>query len=77
MFNPENGEQKNFQLLALTVFSALLYSSPEEKKKSEKKSNKWQLNRPHGQERSLVKREMALAGVRRREAAKRLSPFRP
>src|SRR5512132_867583 len=39
--------------------------------------NKWRLNRPHGQERSLVKREMALAEVRRREAAKKLSPFRP
>src|SRR5437763_6537272 len=39
--------------------------------------NKWRLNRPRGQERSLVKREMALAEVRRREAAKKLSPFRP
>src|SRR5437899_5263607 len=39
--------------------------------------NKWRLNRPHGQERSLVKREMALAEVRRREVAKRLFPFRP
>src|SRR4029079_4206877 len=38
--------------------------------------NKWQLHRPHGQERSLVKREMALAEVRRREAAKKLFPFR-
>src|ERR1700747_537291 len=43
----------------------------------EKKPNKWRLNRPHGQERSLVKREMALAEVRRHEAAKKLSPFRP
>src|SRR5213080_634657 len=47
------------------------------KKKKKKKRNKWRLNRPHGQERSLVKREMALAEVRRREAAKKLSPFRP
>src|SRR3989440_10736670 len=47
------------------------------KKKRKKKRNKWRLNRPHGQERSLVKREMALAEVRRREAAKKLSPFRP
>src|SRR5439155_2174621 len=48
-----------------------------DKKKTKKKRNKWRLNRPHGQERSLVKREMALAEVRRREAAKKLSPFRP
>src|SRR4029453_16566417 len=48
----------------------------EEGKKRKKTRNKWRLNRPHGQERSLVKREMALAGVRRREAAKRLCPFR-
>src|SRR5215467_11317850 len=41
-----------------------------------KKRNRWRLHRPHGQERSLVKREMALAEVRRREAAKKLSPFR-
>jgi len=47
------------------------------KKKRKKKPNKWRLNRPHGQERSLVKREMALAEVRRHEAAKRLFPFRP
>src|SRR6184192_353038 len=47
------------------------------KKKRKKKPNKWRLNRPHGQERSLVKREMALAEVRRREAAKKLFPFRP
>src|SRR5947208_5874604 len=47
------------------------------KKKRKKKPNKWRLNRPHGQERSLVKREMALAEVRRREVAKRLFPFRP
>src|SRR5436305_13358681 len=47
------------------------------KKKKKKKSNKSRLNRPHGQERSLVKREMALAEVRRREAAKKLFPFRP
>src|SRR5437867_9409227 len=47
------------------------------KKKRKKKPNKWRLNRPHGQERSLVKREMAMAEVRRREAAKRLFPFRP
>src|SRR4029079_15506296 len=46
------------------------------KKKRKKKPNKWRLNRPHGQERSLAKREMALAEVRRREAAKRLFPFR-
>src|SRR5438046_7421091 len=46
------------------------------KKKRKKKPNKWRLNRPHGQERSLVKRVMALAEVRRREAAKRLFPFR-
>src|SRR6266705_5813743 len=38
--------------------------------------NKWRLHRPHGQERSLVKREMALAEVRQREVAKRLFPFR-
>src|SRR5437870_10544932 len=47
-----------------------------DKRKRQKKRNKWRLNRPHGQERSLVKREMALAEVRRREAAKRLFPFR-
>ena len=47
------------------------------KKKRKKKPDKWRLNRPHGQERSLVKREMALAEVRRHEAAKKLSPFRP
>src|SRR6266404_8041061 len=47
------------------------------KKKRKKKPNKWRLNRPRGQERSLVKREMALAEVRRREAAKKLFPFRP
>src|SRR6266478_5125023 len=47
------------------------------KKKRKKKPNKWRLNRPHGQERSLVKREMALAEVGRREAAKKLFPFRP
>src|SRR6266496_3332764 len=46
------------------------------KKKRKKKPNKWRLNRPHGQERSLVKREMALAEVRQREVAKRLFPFR-
>src|SRR5213083_1540646 len=38
--------------------------------------NKWRLHRPHGQERSLVKREMALAEVRQREVAKKLFPFR-
>src|SRR6266705_4731481 len=48
-----------------------------EKKKRQKKRNKWRLNRPRGQESSLVKREMALAEDRRREAAKKLSPFRP
>src|SRR5207249_5743157 len=48
-----------------------------DKRKRQKKRNKWRLNRPRGQERSLVKREMALAEVRRREAAKKLSPFRP
>src|SRR6266481_3054839 len=47
-----------------------------DKRRRQKKRNKWRLNRPHGQERSLVKREMALAEVRRREAAKKLSPFR-
>ena len=31
MFNPENGEQKNFQLRALTTIFALLYSLPEKK----------------------------------------------
>src|SRR5437762_14154026 len=41
------------------------------------KRNKWRLNRPRGQERSLVKREMALAEVRQREVAKKLFPFRP
>src|SRR6185503_11029458 len=46
------------------------------KKSQNKKRNKWRLHRPLGQERSLVKREMALAEVRRREAAKKLSPFR-
>src|SRR6184192_806977 len=46
------------------------------KKKRKKKPNRWRLNRPHGQERSLVKREMALAEVRRCKAAKKLSPFR-
>src|SRR5438067_12044998 len=46
------------------------------KKKRKKKPNKWRLNRPHGQERSLVKRVMALAVVRRREAAQRLFQFR-
>src|SRR5258708_18580555 len=48
-----------------------------DKRKRKKKRNKWRLNRPRGQERSLVKREMALAEVRRREAAKKLFPFRP
>src|SRR5438876_9525503 len=48
-----------------------------DKRKRQKKKNEWRLNRPRGQERSLVKREMALAEVRRREAAKKLSPFRP
>src|SRR5438552_8712209 len=48
-----------------------------DKRKRRKNRNKWRLNRPRGQERSLVKREMALAEVRRREAAKKLSPFRP
>src|SRR6516225_4350172 len=47
-----------------------------QRKKRKKKQNKWRLNRPLGQERSLVKREMALAEVRQREAAKKLSPFR-
>src|SRR5213080_1626772 len=42
-----------------------------------KKRNKWRLHRPHGQERSLEKREMALAEVRQREVAKKLFPFRP
>src|SRR5437764_1933872 len=46
------------------------------KKKRKKKRNKWRLNRPQGQERSLVKREMALTEVRRREAAKKLFPYR-
>ena len=46
------------------------------KNSQNKKRNRWQLHRPHGQERSLVKREMALAEVRRREAAKKLFPFR-
>src|SRR5262245_56398357 len=50
--------------------------SAEEKNSQNKKRNRWRLHRPHGQERSLVKREMALAEVRRREAAKKLSPFR-
>src|SRR5437762_12996907 len=45
-------------------------------KKRKKKPNKWRLNRPHGQERSRVKREMALAEVRRREAAKKLFSYR-
>ncbi len=48
-----------------------------EAEEPKKRRFKWRLNRPHGQERSLVKREMALAEVRRREAAKKLSPFRP
>src|SRR5207248_3227314 len=48
-----------------------------EKKKREKTQNKWRLNRPPGQERSLAKREMALAEVRQRELAKKLFPFRP
>src|SRR5947208_8616854 len=48
-----------------------------DKRKRQKKRNKWRLNRPRGQERSLLKREMALAEVRRREAAKKLFPFRP
>ena len=50
--------------------------SAEKKNSQNKKRNRWQLHRPHGQERSLVKREMALAEVRRREAAKKLFPFR-
>src|SRR5881398_4208336 len=45
------------------------------KKKRKKKPNKWRLNRPHGQERSLVKREMALAEVRRREGRKSCPHF--
>src|SRR5262245_64969618 len=50
--------------------------SAEKKNNQNKKRNRWRLHRPRGQERSLVKREMALAEVRRHEAAKRLSPFR-
>src|SRR5204863_10050065 len=46
------------------------------KNRQNKKRNKWRLHRPPGQERSLVKREMAPAEVRRREAAKKLFPFR-
>src|SRR6476660_8095027 len=49
---------------------------PGKKTSQNKKRNKWRLHRPHGQERSLEKREMALAEVRRREAAKMLFPFR-
>src|SRR5437870_10638414 len=48
-----------------------------DKRKRKKRRNKWRLNRPRGQERSLVKREMALAEVRRHEAVKKLFPFRP
>src|SRR5947208_8588516 len=48
-----------------------------DKRKRQKKRSKWRLNRPLGQERSLVKREMALAEARQREAAKKLFPFRP
>src|SRR5215471_3220153 len=51
--------------------------SARKKKSQNKKRNRWQLHRPLGQERSLVRREMALAEVRRREAAKKLFPFRP
>src|SRR5438045_7262787 len=47
------------------------------KNRQNKKRNKWRLHRPPGQERSLVKREMALAEVRQREVAKKLFPFRP
>src|SRR5438093_6526749 len=50
--------------------------SAEKQNSRNKTRNKWRLHRPHGQERSLVKREMALAEVRQREAAKRLFPFR-
>src|SRR3954463_1243707 len=50
--------------------------SAEKKNSLNKKRNRWQLHRPHGQERSLVKRVMALAEVRRREAAKKLFPYR-
>src|SRR5438034_11767616 len=39
--------------------------------------NKWRLHRPHGQERSVEKREMALPEVRQREVASKLFPFRP
>src|SRR6266513_4557893 len=46
------------------------------KNRQNKNRNKWRLHRPPGQERSLVKREMALAEVRRRKAAKKLFPFR-
>src|SRR6266571_2890248 len=51
--------------------------SAEKQNSRNKTRNKWRLHRPHGQERSLVKREMALAEVRRREVAKKLFPFRP
>src|SRR6476660_6869821 len=51
--------------------------SPKKQNSRNKTRNKWRLQRPHGQERSLVKREMALAEVRRREVAKKLFPFRP
>src|SRR6266576_2672890 len=50
--------------------------SAEKQNNRNKKRNKWRLHRPPGQERSLVKREMALAEVRRREAAKKLFPLR-
>src|SRR4030095_7545682 len=46
------------------------------KNSQNKKRNRWRLHRPPGQERSLVDRAMALAEVRRREAAKKLFPFR-
>src|SRR3954452_8948990 len=47
-----------------------------DKKKKNTTRSKWRLNRPRGQERSLAKREMALAEVRQREVAKELYPFR-
>src|SRR5207247_411624 len=50
--------------------------SAEKQNSRNKTRNKWRLHRPHGQERSLVKREMALAEVLRREAAKKLSSLR-
>src|SRR5260370_30813560 len=81
LFSRGNGKQNQRLMRGPPLRRKRLIRSNDEfsagKKNSQnKKTNRWQLHRPHGQERSLVKREMALAEVRQREVAKKLSPFR-